>query len=281
MNIRSHQESGPRRRLRRQSGRSWLGLAVPAALAFAVLIGLGVWQLQRKAWKEGLIASLTVRLVAAPQALPPAGDWPSLNQDKDEYRRVAFTAQFANDKEALVFATGTAFRPDLANAGPGYWVFTPARLADGTTVIVNRGFVPDGKQDPKTRSEGETAAPVTIVGAMRWPDTRHWFTPGDDSARNLWFVRSGSDRRCQGPRCGRAVLCRAGIAHAARRIAAAGQARREPSRQSPAICPHLVRPGGRPGRRLRLLGGHVQPSSWRRRSRRGGMLAQTRPPASL
>ncbi len=189
MNIRSHQESGPRRRLRRQSGRSWLGLAVPAALAFAVLIGLGVWQLQRKAWKEGLIASLTVRLVAAPQALPPAGDWPSLNQDKDEYRRVAFTAQFANDKEALVFATGTAFRPDLANAGPGYWVFTPARLADGTTVIVNRGFVPDGKQDPKTRSEGETAAPVTIVGAMRWPDTRHWLTPGDDSARNLWFVR--------------------------------------------------------------------------------------------
>ena len=133
----------PRRRRRR----SWLGLLVPALLAFSVLIGLGIWQIQRKAWKEGLIASLTERLAAPPLALPPPKAWPQLNAADDEYRRVEFRATFDNAPEALVFAAATAFRPDVS--GPGYWVFTPARLADGSMVMVNRGFVPDGRQDPE------------------------------------------------------------------------------------------------------------------------------------
>jgi surfeit locus 1 family protein len=169
--------------------RSPLGLLVPVLVVFALLIGLGVWQIQRKAWKEGLIADLTERIAAAPQALPPAHDWPTLTADKDEYRRVRFTAQFDNSKEALVFASASGFRPDVADAGPGYWVFTPARLADGSVVMVNRGFVPDARKNPQTRQAGEVSGPVTLVGAMRWPDSRHWFTPGDDPARNLWFVR--------------------------------------------------------------------------------------------
>jgi surfeit locus 1 family protein len=171
------------------TGRSPIGLTVIAVVAFALLIGLGVWQIQRKAWKEGLIADLTARFAASPQALPPARDWPALDAAKDEYQRVRFTAQFDNAKEALVFASASGFRPDVADAGPGYWVFTPARLADGGTVMVNRGFVPDARKNPQTRPEGEVSGPVTLVGAMRWPDSRHWFTPGDDPTHNLWFVR--------------------------------------------------------------------------------------------
>jgi surfeit locus 1 family protein len=174
-----------RQRLRR----SWLGLLVPAIIAFAILVGLGAWQLQRKTWKEGLIAALTERLAVPPQALPPARTWPELEPASDEYRRVSFTALFDNAKEALVFASASAFRPDVADSGPGYWVFTPARLADGSTVIVNRGFVPDAKKDAKSRPQGEVSGPVTLVGTLRWPDGRHWFTPADDAAHNLWFVR--------------------------------------------------------------------------------------------
>jgi surfeit locus 1 family protein len=168
--------------------RSWRGLLVPALIAFAVLIALGVWQLKRKVWKEALIASLTERVAAPPQALPAAAAWPELDAASNEYHRVRLRAEFENDREALVFASASGFRPDVTSPG-GYWVFTPARLADGSIVIVNRGFVPDGRQDAKSRPGGEVAGPVEIVGAMRWPDDRHWFTPNDDPAHNLWFSR--------------------------------------------------------------------------------------------
>jgi surfeit locus 1 family protein len=186
-------KSEPSERGRRgRSGRTWLGLLLPTLVAFAILIGLGVWQIERKAWKEGLIADLTQRLAVPPQALPPQRDWPALDAAHDEYRRVGFTAQFENDKEALVFASASGFRPDVADAGPGYWVFTPARLADGSLVIVNRGFVPDARKAPQTRLQGEVSGPVALVGVMRWPDSRHWFTPNDDAARNVWYLRDPS-----------------------------------------------------------------------------------------
>ncbi|HWX82474.1 MAG TPA: SURF1 family protein [Xanthobacteraceae bacterium] len=167
--------------------RSWLGLLLPALFAFIVLIGLGTWQVERKAWKEALIASLTERLAAPPQALPAPATWPKLDPADDEYRRVKFTALFDNAAEALVYGAASAFRPDVS--GPGYWVFTPARLSDGGIVMVNRGFVPEGRKDPKSRAAGEISGPVAITGALRWPDTRHWFTPADDAAHNLWFNR--------------------------------------------------------------------------------------------
>ena len=132
-----------------RGGSDWLGLLLPHVVAFAILIGLGVWQIERKAWKEGLIADLTAapRRAAAGAAAAARLGRRSM-QPSDEYRRVRFTAQFDNDNEALVFASASGFRPDVADAGPGYWVFTPARLADGGIVIVNRGFVPDARRNP-------------------------------------------------------------------------------------------------------------------------------------
>ncbi len=157
---------------------------MPALLAFAVLIGLGTWQLQRKAWKEGLIADLTARLAAPEVPVTSLGGWPKLDRARDEYRRVTAAVAFDYSREALVFAAPSAFRPDAV--GPGYWVFTPARLNDGTTLMVNRGFVPDARKDPRSWSRPD--APVAILGALRWPEARHWFTPGDDPTHNLWFT---------------------------------------------------------------------------------------------
>jgi surfeit locus 1 family protein len=167
--------------------RSWLGLLVPALLAFAALLWLGTWQLQRKAWKEALIASLTERLAAPPMALPPPATWPTLDSASNEYRRVKFRAEFENDKEALVYATASAFRPDIS--GQGFWVFTPARLEDGSLVVVNRGFVPNDLSNSATRPAGQISGIVETAGAMRWADARHWFTPNDDPIHNLWFLR--------------------------------------------------------------------------------------------
>ena len=185
MTLEPRAEAAPHRHATRN--RSWRSLLLPALLAFAVLIALGTWQIERKAWKEALNASLTDRLAAPPQALSSAKDWSKFDPSRDEYRRVKFTANFENAREALVFAAATAFRPDVAS--PGYWVFTPARLADGSVIVVNRGFVPDARREPKSRPQGQIAETVEITGALRWPDERHWFTPADDASHNLWFTR--------------------------------------------------------------------------------------------
>jgi len=172
-------QAGPRRR----------GIVVPIVftlVAVVVLGALGTWQLERRSWKEGLIAGLQNKLSAAPVALPPHERWPQLTAAKDEFRRVKFSAEFL-DQEALVYTSGSAIRPDVS--GPGYWVLSPARLSDGSLIIVNRGFVPEGKQDPKTRPEGQPRGDAEIVGAMRWPEPRGLFTPNDTPAKNLWFVR--------------------------------------------------------------------------------------------
>jgi surfeit locus 1 family protein len=177
--------------------RTLISLLVPAAIAFAVLIALGTWQLQRKAWKEALITTLNERLAVSPEPLPAAASWPTINRDDTEYRRVAFTATFDDSKEALVYAAASAFRPDVS--GPGYWVFTPARLEDGRVVMVNRGFVPQDLvpkdlvpkdlPDPARRPGGHLDGPIAITGTLRWPDTPSWFTPRDEPAHNLWFLR--------------------------------------------------------------------------------------------
>src|ERR1700745_4293530 len=104
-------------------------------MAFATLISLGLWQLDRKAWKEGLIATLEQRLSAAPVALPPAAEWQRLAAAQDEFLRVAMTAEFLNDRETLVYTGGSTLRE--AGGGPGYWVFTPARVGGGALVMVN------------------------------------------------------------------------------------------------------------------------------------------------
>jgi surfeit locus 1 family protein len=168
------------------------GLVVPsiaALCAFAVLVGLGTWQVQRKAWKDALIETVSERFAASPAALPPAAAWARLDPAADEFRRVRFTGEFLNDKEALVFTTGSSLRG--GDAGPGYWVFTPARVLD-RIVMVNRGFVPEDRKDPATRPQGRINGPAEIVGAMRWPEPPGLFTPTADPAKNLWFARDST-----------------------------------------------------------------------------------------
>jgi surfeit locus 1 family protein len=166
------------------------GLAVPAMfamVAIAIFVGLGTWQLQRKAWKEALIETLEQRLSAPPGDLPPRERWASLSAANDEFRRVKFSAAFVPGAAALVYTSGSALRSDVS--GTGYWVFAPAQLASGGIVVVNRGFVPEGRQDPVTRAAAAAAAHADLVGVMRWPESRGAFSPKDDPDRNIWFVR--------------------------------------------------------------------------------------------
>jgi len=173
------------------NARSIVTATIAALIGLAILISLGTWQLQRKAWKEKLIATVTERIDQPPQALPPRAQWSQLTEPDSEYARVRFTATFLPG-EAFVYTAGSSLRPDVT--GQGFWVFAPARLAgsgfaDGTTVLVNRGFVPTDRKDAATRAAGALAGPVEIVGYIRWPESRGWFAAADNPQANVFFVR--------------------------------------------------------------------------------------------
>jgi surfeit locus 1 family protein len=165
-------------------------LALPGAFVLVgvtILAGLGTWQLERKSWKEGLIAALTDRMARPPVPLPPPSEWNGVSADRDEFRRVAFTASFLHDREVTVYSVGSALRADVS--GPGYWIFTPARLAHGHLIMVDRGFVPEARKEPRTRLDGQVSGEVRIIGSLRWPEEPGWFIPDGDSAGNVWFRR--------------------------------------------------------------------------------------------
>ncbi|MBS0248018.1 MAG: SURF1 family protein [Proteobacteria bacterium] len=160
-------------------------IAVVAGLS--LLLGLGTWQLQRKAWKEKLIATVNGRISQTPQALAPRAQWPGLTEAEREYAHVKFTATFLPG-EAFVYTAGSSLRPDIT--AQGYWVFSPARLGDGAVILVNRGFVPADHKDPATRPQGAPRGPVDIVGYLRWPEEPGLFAPADDLKANLFFTRN-------------------------------------------------------------------------------------------
>jgi surfeit locus 1 family protein len=153
----------------------------------AVLIGLGLWQIERAAWKNTLIAQIEARAGAPVAPLPPEQAWSNV----EEYRRVSASGTFRHDKEALVYTVEPEERGRAG--GPGYLVLTPLVLADGSIVIVNRGFVPLGRKDPAARHEGQVTGSVTVTGLLRLPEEKHWFTLANEPARGAWYRRDPAE----------------------------------------------------------------------------------------
>ena len=94
-------------------------------MAFAILIALGVWQIERKAWKENLIATVAQRMATPPSALPPEREWANLMLPRTNFAAFQFRAQLDRDDEARVYTGGGGLRDDVK--APGYFAFAPAR----------------------------------------------------------------------------------------------------------------------------------------------------------
>jgi surfeit locus 1 family protein len=158
--------------------RSVITASAFAAIGFAILCGLGIWQLDRLQWKEKLIADLNARVSVSSVALPLAPE-----QTTDEFRRVRVRVQFAAGEHALVYTPGSALRPDVP--GAGYWVMAPAKNERGN-IVINRGYVAlNARANVGAAPLGE----VEIVGTLRWPEEGTYFTPRDEPANNVWYRR--------------------------------------------------------------------------------------------
>jgi cytochrome oxidase assembly protein ShyY1 len=171
--------------------RGSLGFGIFTLAMLAVFIGLGLWQLQRRAEKHALIAALTERLASPPAPLPPAPQWRALTAANDEFRRVSFTATYPHLPDAMVYSAGSAVREDIS--GPGTWAFLPALLSSGETVAVNTGFVPNTMQDRgvEDRAVARLARDqqVVLTGYLRFPEAPGLLTPAENPDKRLWFTR--------------------------------------------------------------------------------------------
>ena len=167
------------------------GLGIFTLLMVALLLGLGFWQLQRRAEKHALIAALSERLANAPSELPPAAQWDALTPARDEFRRVRFSATYEPKPDAMVYSSGSAIRDDIS--GPGTWAFMPAHVADRAIVVVNTGFVQNTMQDRAQEDRAVarliTGMPLTLTGYIRFPDLGGVLTPSENLAKRLWFTR--------------------------------------------------------------------------------------------
>jgi surfeit locus 1 family protein len=154
-----------------------LALCLSCALLFS---GLGIWQVNRLAWKRDLIARVDARIHQAAAPLPPRSQWPTLAAADIEYRRVHVDGTFLHDRETLVDA--------LTERGAGAWVLTPLDTSDGI-VLVNRGFVPRALQDPLSRPQGQVSGVVRVTGLMRLTEPRGRVLRPNDPAAGRWFSR--------------------------------------------------------------------------------------------
>ena len=109
------------------SVRSLVAPALASLIGVAVLVGLGVWQLRRLAWKDALVAAVATRARAAPVDAPAEADWAKLKPADYEYRHVRLVGVYDASRQALVFRALSS--PRGRYGGPGYLVMTPLRLA--------------------------------------------------------------------------------------------------------------------------------------------------------
>jgi len=164
----------------------WSFVALMSALT-VVCIWLGIWQMERLAEKEALIAAVAERLNQPPAPMPPQAQWGMLDLEKLNFSPMTLTGTFKNDQAVTVFTSLVDGKGPAS--GPGYWVVTPFVLSGGGTVFVNRGFVPEQMQEAALSDPRAPQGQVTITGLLRPAEHAGWFVPEANTSDRVEWVR--------------------------------------------------------------------------------------------
>lgn len=159
-------------------------LTAATVVALAILIGLGTWQLQRRAEKHDLLDQIAARSGAAPapvEILFATGDYAA-------FRPATADGVFDHAKESYVYAP----RTDGGPTRQGFKVVTPLHLVSGGAILVDRGWVPEQRKDPATRKEGQFEGEIEVTGTLRPPSAPGTFTPPPDLAARTFYLRDST-----------------------------------------------------------------------------------------
>jgi cytochrome oxidase assembly protein ShyY1 len=132
----------------------WSRLALGAAtiIVAAVCVRLGFWQLHRLDERRATNDAIRTGLSAPPGPLTTA-------PDEAGYRRVSASGTYDPARTLVLYG-----RP--LNGAPGNHVLTPLRLADGTGVLVDRGWIASGGQTEEGPLPPTPAGPVEVAGVL-------------------------------------------------------------------------------------------------------------------
>ncbi len=134
-----------------------------------VTVSLGIWQIQRLHWKQGLLAEID-RAEAAPPVPMPANPAP--------FEKVEITGALRAD---LTVRYGTEVRSGPTGPVLGSQVVMPLERPGAPPVLVDRGWAPDDLVLPVLRG------PVTVTGYVRPGESGSPFAPGPDLARRRFW----------------------------------------------------------------------------------------------
>ncbi|GGX49034.1 SURF1-like protein [Tateyamaria omphalii] len=136
-----------------------------------ILISLGVWQVQRLAWKQDLLARIEAQISAEPIALKEA-----LEPTFQRYAPVEVEGEFGVDHIRMLASRRTT--------GAVHRIIRPFNVEGFGSVLVDTGWQVDGRE---VRSV--TQVRLTLVGNLDAPNEVDKFTPAPDPEANLWFAR--------------------------------------------------------------------------------------------
>ena len=153
--------------------KAFIGPLVVGIAGVIVLAGLGVWQLQRLAWKEGVLAEIEARITGPVEKLPEAPE-----AERDRFLPVRATGDF-DGRDVPVFLSHSG--------GPIYRLVAAFETTRGRRIMVDRGGI-SGLSDLTPARRTAPMAGVTVLGNLHWPDEVDGWTPEPD-ARGVFFGR--------------------------------------------------------------------------------------------
>lgn len=136
-----------------------------------ILVSLGVWQVQRLAWKKDLLAGIAAQIDADPVPLQAA-----VEPEFQRYAPVEMSGRFEDGHIRMLASRKTI--------GPVHRIIRPFEADGFGRVLVDTGWQPDGA---KVRAVPQDT--LTLIGNLDAPIEADGFTPPPDLAADLWFAR--------------------------------------------------------------------------------------------
>ncbi|XP_004347273.1 hypothetical protein CAOG_04526 [Capsaspora owczarzaki ATCC 30864] len=152
----------------------------------AITFGLGVWQVQRLKWKEGIVAEMEAKQQATPQPFDL-----SLAQedtlDQYAYSRFNVKGSFDHEREIYIGPRRETNAPPQSDLG--FQVVTAFKMSDtGKWVLINRGWVPREKELPQARPETLIVGEQQMTAVLRPIEKKSKFIKLDGSGSKRMIV---------------------------------------------------------------------------------------------